>query len=76
MSTCDFFLMPSDLPRYAGCIGRPSPGVRFRIVGDDGDTPISPAIALWLSPSSRLSRLRRPPRYSFRSGAGMAGTLS
>src|SRR5262245_20799934 len=30
-STCDFFLMPADLPRYAGCIGRPSPGVRFRI---------------------------------------------
>ena len=27
-STCDFFLMPSDVPRYAGCIGRPSPGVK------------------------------------------------
>ncbi|HYG54039.1 MAG TPA: AMP-binding protein [Burkholderiales bacterium] len=40
-STCDFFLMPSDLPRYAGCIGRPSPGVRFRIVGDDGELQIS-----------------------------------
>jgi acyl-CoA synthetase (AMP-forming)/AMP-acid ligase II len=35
-STCDFFLMPQDLPRYAGCIGRPSPGVEFRIRGDDG----------------------------------------
>ena len=35
-STCDFFLMPADAERYAGCIGRPSPGVRYRIVGDDG----------------------------------------
>jgi enoyl-CoA hydratase/carnithine racemase len=40
-STCDFFLMPSDLPRYAGCIGRPSPNVRYRIVGDDGELQIS-----------------------------------
>ncbi len=40
-STCDFFLLPADLPRYAGCIGRPSPGVRFRIVGDDGELQIS-----------------------------------
>ncbi len=35
-STSDFFLMPRDAARYAGCIGRPSPGVRFRIRGDDG----------------------------------------
>jgi long-chain acyl-CoA synthetase len=40
-STCDFFLMPSDVPRYAGCIGRPSPGVRYRIVGEDGELLIS-----------------------------------
>jgi len=40
-STCDFFLMPADVPRYAGCIGRPSPGVRFRIVGDDGELQIA-----------------------------------
>ena len=40
-STCDFFLMPADLPRYAGCIGRPSPGVRFRIEGEDGELLIS-----------------------------------
>jgi enoyl-CoA hydratase/carnithine racemase len=40
-STCDFFLMPADLPRYAGCIGRPSPGVRFRIEGEDGELQIS-----------------------------------
>jgi long-chain acyl-CoA synthetase len=33
-STCDFFLMPQDAGRYAGCIGRPSPGVRYRIAGD------------------------------------------
>lgn len=35
-STSDFFLMPEDAARYAGCIGRPSPGVEFRIRGDDG----------------------------------------
>jgi len=35
-STSDFFLMPEDAERYAGCIGRPSPGVEFRIRGDDG----------------------------------------
>jgi long-chain acyl-CoA synthetase len=40
-STCDFFLMPADVARYAGCIGRPSPGVRYRIVGDDGELEIA-----------------------------------
>lgn len=40
-STCDFFLMPRDAARYAGCIGRPSPGVRFRILGEDG-RPVAP----------------------------------
>jgi long-chain acyl-CoA synthetase len=40
-STCDFFLMPTDVPRYAGCIGRPSPGVRYRIEGEDGELMIS-----------------------------------
>ena len=40
-STCDFFLMPHEAERYAGCIGRPSPGVRFRIAGDDGELQIS-----------------------------------
>ena len=35
-STCDFFLMPPDVERYAGCIGRPSPDVRYRIVADSG----------------------------------------
>ena len=35
-STCDFFLMPQEAVRYAGCIGRPSPGVRYRIAADDG----------------------------------------
>jgi long-chain acyl-CoA synthetase len=33
-STCDFFLMPQEAVRYAGCIGRPSPGVRYRIAED------------------------------------------
>ena len=40
-STSDFFLLPADQPRHLGCIGRPSPGVEFRIAGDDG----SPAAA-------------------------------
>ena len=35
-STSDFFLFPEDHPRYSGCIGRPSPGVRFRIAAPDG----------------------------------------
>ena len=35
-STCDFFLMPEDAARYPGHIGRASPGVRYRIVGEDG----------------------------------------
>jgi len=35
-STCDFFLMPEDAARYAGCIGRPSPGVEYRIRAEDG----------------------------------------
>jgi len=36
-STCDFFLMPEDAGRYAGCIGRPSPGVEYRIRAEEGD---------------------------------------
>ena len=39
-STCDFFLMPADAARYAGCIGRPSPDVRYRIA-EDGELWIS-----------------------------------
>jgi len=35
-STCDFFLMPEDAARYPGCIGRPSPGVEYRIRADEG----------------------------------------
>jgi len=35
-STSDFFLMPADAERYAGCIGRPAPYVRYRIRGEDG----------------------------------------
>ncbi len=35
-STSDFFLMPEDAERYAGCIGRPAPHVRYRIRGDNG----------------------------------------
>jgi long-chain acyl-CoA synthetase len=36
-STCDFFLLAHEAERYAGCIGRPSPGVRFRILDNDGN---------------------------------------
>jgi long-chain acyl-CoA synthetase len=36
-STCDFFLLPHDAERHAGCIGRPAPGVRYRIVADSGE---------------------------------------
>lgn len=43
-STCDFFLVPRDAARYAGCIGRPSPGVRYRIRGEDGADVASGAI--------------------------------
>jgi long-chain acyl-CoA synthetase len=43
-STCDFFLLPRDVPRYAGCIGRPSPGVRFRIRGEGGEAVAPGAI--------------------------------
>ena len=35
-STCDFFSFPSDYAKYPGCIGRPSPNVRYRIVDADG----------------------------------------
>lgn len=36
--TCssDFFLMPDEQDRFAGVIGRPSPGVQFRIADDQG----------------------------------------
>jgi long-chain acyl-CoA synthetase len=36
-ATCDFFLLPQDHARYAGCIGRPAPGVAFRIVDGQGN---------------------------------------
>jgi len=35
-ATSDFFLLPKDHARFAGCIGRPSPGVEFRIAAADG----------------------------------------
>lgn len=35
-ATSDFVLQGADLDTYPGCIGRPAPGVEFRIVGDDG----------------------------------------
>jgi long-chain acyl-CoA synthetase len=38
-STSDFFLFPEDQERYAGCIGRPSPRVAFRIVAGGAEVP-------------------------------------
>ena len=35
-ATSDFFLMPEDQTDYLGCIGRPTPGVRFRIADEHG----------------------------------------
>jgi acyl-CoA synthetase (AMP-forming)/AMP-acid ligase II len=35
-ATCDFFLMPDEAGRLAGCIGRPAPGVEFRIASEAG----------------------------------------
>jgi long-chain acyl-CoA synthetase len=32
-ATSDFFLTPADQQEFAGCIGRPAPGVSFRIAG-------------------------------------------
>ncbi|MCZ6533996.1 MAG: class I adenylate-forming enzyme family protein [SAR324 cluster bacterium] len=34
--TSDFFLMPADQAQHLGCIGRPSPGVEFRIADEEG----------------------------------------
>lgn len=35
-ATCDFFAFPLDYAEHPGCIGRPSPGVSFRIMGATG----------------------------------------
>lgn len=35
-ATSDFFLTPEDQSEYLGCIGRPTPGVRFRIADEQG----------------------------------------
>ena len=67
-STCDFFLMPVDAGRYAGCIGRPSPGVRFRIA-DDGE--------LWLSSPYLMSGyLDEPDLQPIRDGWLATGDLA
>ena len=38
-ATCDFFAFPDDYARYPGCIGRPAPGIAFRIADDDRELP-------------------------------------
>ncbi len=43
-ATCDFFAFPSDYARLPGCIGRSSPGVRFRIVDLDDQVVAAGAI--------------------------------
>ena len=71
-STCDFFLMPADVPRYAGCIGRASPGVRYRIVGDDGELHISSPYLMngYLDePGSSRSRTAGSPPATSRASA-------
>jgi len=68
-STCDFFLMPSDVPRYAGCIGRASPGVRYRIVGDDGELHIA-------SPYLMSGYLEEPALDPIRDGWLATGDLA
>lgn len=40
-TTSDFFLVPEDQPRHFGCIGRPSPGVRYRIANERGEQAAS-----------------------------------
>jgi acyl-CoA synthetase (AMP-forming)/AMP-acid ligase II len=39
--TCDFFVQTEEQDMLAGTIGRPSPGVAFRIMGGDG-LPVAP----------------------------------
>ena len=67
-STCDFFLMPADAERYAGCIGRASPGVRYRIA-EDGE--------LWLaSPYLMSGYLDEPDLQPIRDGWLATGDLA
>lgn len=67
-STCDFFLMPQDAARYAGCIGRPSPGVRYRIA-EDGE--------LWIaSPFLMSGYLDEPALEPIRDGWLATGDLA
>lgn len=35
-ATSDFVLQGADLDAYSGCIGRPAPGVEYRIAAEDG----------------------------------------
>jgi long-chain acyl-CoA synthetase len=67
-STCDFFLMPADAERYAGCIGRASPGVRYRIA-EDGE--------LWIaSPYLMSGYLDEPALQPIRDGWLATGDLA
>ena len=77
-STCDFFLMPGDAGRYAGCIGRPAPGVRYRIVGDEG-APVAPGEIgelLIASPYLMSAYLDEPSLAPIRDGWLATGDLA
>jgi long-chain acyl-CoA synthetase len=76
-ATCDFFLMPADADRYAGCIGRPSPGVRYRIVADDGSAAASGEIGelLIASPFLLNGYLDEPALEPVRDGWFATGDL-
>ena len=58
--TSDFFLMPEDQPRYFGCIGRPSPGVRYRIANERGEEVGEPGELQILSPFIMRGYLDEP----------------
>ena len=61
--------MPEEAARYAGCIGRPSPGVRYRIAEPDGE--------LWISsPFLMQGYLDEPTLQPIRDGWLATGDLA
>ncbi|MFN2643915.1 MAG: class I adenylate-forming enzyme family protein [Burkholderiales bacterium] len=77
-STCDFFLLPADAPRYPGSIGRPSPHVRYRIVTDDGAAVAAGDIGelLVASPYLMSGYLDEPALQPIRDGWLATGDLA
>ena len=64
-----FRSMPEEATRYAGCIGRPSPGVRYRIAEPDGELLIS-------SPFLMQGYLDEPTLQPIRDGWLATGDLA